>query len=186
MKKSKLDAIEELKAKHDAHMDTLSLYIPPDSRKPLIKESMDKFAALMKEIEEEKLSEEQIKTITKAIVESSDSMKYPKGGCSQTCLEAALKSHTLVMVKAFKHKLPETAVMGLLHMTTSMMMETLELMLRLANSNDKPWEAHEKTHLMLETTTKTFVEMAKSIDEGRVITEKLPSVDPSKYKQFMN
>lgn len=102
------------------------------------------------------------------------------------CLQAAIKAQNLVIMNAMRANLPPEAVVALVEMTTTMMTETVCALLSLAASEQKPWETKKKAHDIKEAAATMFKELSDTIKAGRVMTVKLPTVDKSKYKQFLN
>jgi hypothetical protein len=185
-KSRRLALIEELKEVHDKYLTTLSTFNEPEERKTLIEESIQAFDKHLKDAENGELQEEKLEFIINAIKTSDKQHRYPKGFCSIDCTMACFKAQNLVIASAMASKLPPEVVFALVEMTTNMLTETLLALISLANSDQKPWETKKKAHDILEGTAALFNSLSDTVKAGRVMTVKLPSVDKSKYKQFMN
>jgi Zn-dependent M16 (insulinase) family peptidase len=185
-KNNRMKAIEALNAAQDEYLKTLGLYYAPDERKPLIKESMERFAKHMKEIEDGEMSDERLLELVETVKQGIEDAKYPKGACSRECVRSMFRTQDLVIAHAAKNDIPREAFAALLEMTNGMMEETIATMLVLANSNEKPYEVSQKVHTALAASEQALRNLADVVRAGRIVTMKLPSVDPSKYKQFMN
>lgn len=185
-KSRRLALIEEFKEVHEKYLTTLSTFEEPEERKTLIEESIQAFNKHLLEAESGELPEDKLEFVIKAIKTSDKQHRYPKGFCSIDCTMACFKAQNLVVASAMAAKLPPEAVFALVEMTTTMLTETLTALISLANSDQKPWETKKKAHDILEGTATMFNSLADTVKAGRVMAIKLPSVDQTKYKQFLN
>lgn len=185
-KSARKKAIETLKATHEEYLTALSAYYPPDERKPLIEESMKRFTKYMADVESGAMPDEKVAKLIDTIKEGVKESKYPKGTCSRECVRSMFRAQDLVLGSAMKADLPREAFYAMLEMTNGLMEEAIATMLVLANGEEKPYEVREKVHESLMATTSSLMNLADIVKAGRVLTMKLPSVDSSKYKQFMN
>lgn len=185
-KNNRQKAIEELKETQERYLSTVSANYSPQERKPIIEDSMERFKKCLEAAESGAMTDEDltslITTITKGIKDST----LPKGLCSKDCLVTLLKSQDLVTCSALKANLPQEAFLAILELTNSMLADTIAAMVLMANGSEKTWEVRERVHETLNASTQSFGSLSDVIKAGRVLTMKLPSVDSSKYKQFMN
>lgn len=185
-KSRRLTLIDEFKEVHDKYLETLSLFESPEDRKPIIEKSMKQFNDLLSKAERGELDEKQLEELINAIKASDANLKYPKGACGRDCLLGLLRAQNLVVGSAIKAMLEKEVVFALTDASLSIVTDTVASLLNLAASDKKPWETREKAHEILKTTTDTLVGMADSIQNGRVLSLKLPKADEEKYKGFMN
>jgi vacuolar-type H+-ATPase subunit H len=184
-KSRRLELIDEFKETHDKYLETLCLFESPENRKPIIEESVKKFNELLSKAERGELDEKQLEALIEAIKESDASLRYPKGACGRDCLMAFLRAQNIVVWSAIKARLEKEVVFALTDASLSIVADTISSLLNLAASDLKPWEAREKAHEILSSTTDTLVGMADGITNSRVLSVKPPK-EEDKNKGFVN
>lgn len=180
--------IEEFKALHDTYLETISDYIPPESRKELVDESIEKFNKYMADAESGELSDDALRKAIAALKDANESTKSERGLCSPECMKALLRAQSLCVGRtlSMKHKLPEPAISGLIEMVCQMTTDAIVAVIALNTKDEKPWKVRGECHDMLHAATEGMESIAQAIEAGRVMTLKIPKADSTKYKQFLN
>lgn len=178
--------IEELKLSQAKYLETVSEYYSPEDRKELIEMSMSRFEKYLTDAESGALSNDDLVKVVDLVKKGVEDAKFPKGTCSMGCVRQMLMTQDFVVASAARSELPKEAFLALLELSNNVTENAIAAMLVLAESPDKPWKVRQKVHDILQDSTKSLEELRDMVKSGRVLTVRLPPVDSSKYKQFMN
>lgn len=188
--------LEEFQGVHDAYVRALCEFLDPEERKPRLTESMEKFKTTFEEAQKnEAVSVEEIRMHIDAIKEAQEQISYPKGSCSHDCITNLLRMQDLVLSSALAHNARHNGdpmdkkralLVGLLEMSNGVVSEFISMTLVLASSPKPTWEVRNEVHAGNEAAQRFLQSIVKSIDADEVMAMKLPSADPTKYKEFLN
>lgn len=181
--------IEEFTTVHEGYLRALAEYVPPAERKLLMEESITRATDILSKADD--YSEEDLKNFIGSVKQAQANIVSPKGVCSKDCMMNLLRTQDLVMATSFgikeKGEARQAIVIGILELTNSLVADTLFAMAQLGTTSTKAtWETNQEIHRMALEATQMVNSIADAVRQGNIMAIKLPEVDKSKYKEFVN